>query len=284
MAVHKVRSVVAQRLAVWTLLLFVCASASAQTVRAPAPILVQGAMVSETDRLVAGLDHPVLETIGTWSFWRGALDGYPVIVSLTNKGAANAAAATMLAVERFHPVAIINQGTAGGHDPALHVYDIVIGTRALNTGAFRSVFRPAGAGTAPTTWMPLDLLQEGSAVFGVHRLAGFEADPALLAVAHRVMGRYTRGRAVDGVIGSSDLWMDEIDLVAHLHETYGTTVEEMETAAAAQVSSMMTVPFIGIRILSDNITNGGTYEPKTGEACQEFVLTVVRAYGSTLPR
>ena len=78
--------------------------------------------------------------------------------------------------------------------------------------------------------------------------------------------------------------MDEIDLVAHLHETYGTTVEEMETAAAAQVSSMMTVPFIGIRILSDNITNGGTYEPKTGEACQEFVLTLVRAYASTLPR
>src|SRR6187399_1140164 len=120
MAAQKVRSVVVRRLAVCWLLLFVCAAASAQTARGPAPIVVQGAMVSETDRLVAGLDHPVLETIGTWSFWRGTLDGYPVIVSLTNKGAANAAAATMLAVERFHPVAIINQGTAGGHDPALH--------------------------------------------------------------------------------------------------------------------------------------------------------------------
>ena len=182
MAAYKVRSVVVQRLVICSLLLLVCSAASAQAVREPAPILVQGAMVSETDRLVAGLDHPLLDKIGTWSFWRGTLDGYPVIVSLTNKGGANAAAATMLAVERFHPVAIINQGTAGGHDPALHVYDIVIGTRALNTGAFRSVFRPAGAHGAHH-WLPLDLLQEGSA--GFTRSTASPASrgrPALLAL------------------------------------------------------------------------------------------------------
>ena len=59
---------------------------------------------------------------------------------------------------------------------------------------------------------------------------------------------------------------------------YGTSVEEMETAAAAQVAGRFGVPFLGIRILSNNITNNGAYDGKTGVACQEFVYEVVRAY------
>ena len=40
----------------------------------------------------------------------------------------NAEAATALAIERVRPRAIINHGTAGGHDPALHVVDGIIGS------------------------------------------------------------------------------------------------------------------------------------------------------------
>jgi adenosylhomocysteine nucleosidase len=31
-------------------------------------------------------------------------------------------------------------------------------------------------------------------------------------------------------------------------------------------------------VLSNNITNDGAYDPKTGEACQEFVAEVIKAY------
>jgi hypothetical protein len=42
---------------------------------------------------------------------------------------------------------------------------------------------------------------------------------------------------------------------------------------------------LGIRVLSNNVTNGGTYDAKTGEACQEYVYDVVKAYiGTTLKR
>jgi adenosylhomocysteine nucleosidase len=254
--------------------------------RAPAPIVVQGAMTSETERLVQRLEGATREEIGSWNFWRGTIDGYPVIVSKTNKGSANAAAATMLAIERFHPRAIINQGTSGGHDPALHVYDIVIGTASLNIGAFKTPHRVAGAGSRPMEWQPRDLRLEGSA--GApdmpHTLARFEADSNLLAVARGVRAAYTRGTVVDGIIGSADMWIDEVDYVNHLHASYGTAVEEMETAAAAQVAAARGVPFLGIRILSDNITNGGAYDPKAGEACQEFVHSVMKAYIGTLPK
>ena len=256
--------------------------------RAPAarrPIVVQGAMQIEVQKLVGELHDVRVEQVGGWSFWRGTVDGYPVVVSKTLKGVSNAAAATVIAAERYHPVAIINQGTAGGHDPGLRLYDIVIGTSSVNLGAFRSPFRSAGSGSNPLEWLPLDLTaSDGSAGNDprARKLARFDGDSALLAAARGAKSTYTRGKVVEGVIGSSDVWNDEIDRIAKFHADYGTMVEEMETASAAQIASLLKIPFLGIRVVSDNITNGGAYDPRTSDACEDFVHQVVKVYIATL--
>ena len=105
------------------------------------PVVVQGAMDVEIRALAAALQDATEEQVAGWTFWRGTLDGYPVVVSKTLKGMANAAAATALAAERYHPAAIINQGTAGGHEPELHVYDIVLGVQSVNLGSFKTGYR-----------------------------------------------------------------------------------------------------------------------------------------------
>jgi adenosylhomocysteine nucleosidase len=251
------------------------------------PILVQGAMAVETDRLAARLENVIVDRVGSWTFWRGTIDGYPVIVSKTLKGTANAAAATAIAVERYRPVAIINQGTAGGHDPGLRLYDIVLGTSSVNLGAFRSPYRAAGAGSNPLEWIPLNLtLADGSAANdpNARQLAAFAADAELLQAARRARSSYHKGRVVEGVIGTSDGWNDEIDLINRFHSRYGTLVEEMETASSAQIARLFDVPFLGIRIVSDNVTNGTAWDPKTAEACEDFVYEVVRVYVAVAPR
>lgn len=259
------------------------ACAMAPTPVTPAPIVIQGAMPIETSTLVAALAGVTERQVQGWTFWTGTLDGVPVVVSKTQKGMANAAAATALAIERFHPRAIVNQGTAGGHDPALHVSDIVIGAASMNIGAFKTGTRARGAGSDFRAWHPMDLIRtEGSAgqdpaAWVMRRLA---ADPVLLAVAARVGARHAGGRVVEGVIGSSDMWNSELDVIQRLHDEYGTSVEEMETAAAAQVAGMSQVPFLGVRVLSNNITNGGAYDGASAAACQRFVIEVVRAYGA----
>jgi adenosylhomocysteine nucleosidase len=252
----------------------------------PRPLVVQGAMPIEVEKLAARLDGVKPEQVGGWTFWRGAVAGYPVIVSRTMKGIANSAAATMLAVERYRPVAIINQGTSGGHEPSLKPYDIVLGASAVSLGAFKSPFRASGTGSHPLEWQPMDLMaSEGTASDPrARRIARFRGDAALLAAARGVRRLYKQGKVVDGVIGSSDVWNDELDLIAHFNREYGTSVEEMETAGVAQIAGILGVPFLGIRIVSDNITNGSAYDPKTGEACQDFVYEVVKAYVATLPR
>jgi adenosylhomocysteine nucleosidase len=271
-----------------TAALATAAPASAQT-PAPAvrPVVVQGAMQIEVETLAGRLEHATIEKVGGWTFWRGTVDGYPVIVSKTQKGMSNAAAATLLAVERYHPIAIINQGTAGGHDAALHNYDIVLGTTSVNLGAFKSPSRPAGAGSSTLDWSPIDLTAaDGSAASSAtpRHLATFTGDAALLAAARSVTTRYTKGRIVEGVIGSSDVWNDEIDRITRLHAQYGTAAEEMETASAAQIAAQLGVPLLGIRVLSDNALNGNAYDPRTSEACEDYVYQVVKAYIATLKK
>ena len=253
------------------------ASASAST----RPIVVQGAMDVEIRGLAGGLEHATEEKVRGWTFWRGTVDGYPVVVSKTLKGMSNAAAATVLAAERYHPLAIINQGTAGGHQPDLHVFDIVLGTDAVNIGSFKTGYRARGGGSRFEEWLPLDLMRsEGSAGNdpNARTMRRFHADDQLLAAAHGARDRYRRGRVVDGVIGSSETWNSELDRVQQFHDRFGTTAEEMETASAAQIAAQYDIPFLGIRVVSNNITNEGAYDPATGAACQQYVLEVVKTY------
>jgi adenosylhomocysteine nucleosidase len=251
------------------------------------PVLVQGAMPVEIELLVERLGSTTVDRIGAWTFWRGTVDGHAVIVSKTLKGMSNAAAATALAIERYRPAAIINQGTAGGHSPALSVYDIVLGTSAVNLGAFKSPRRAAGAGSSTLDWTPLDLTaSEGSASSdpAARRIARFEGDRGLLAAARSVTAGYTRGRIVEGVIGSSDTWNDELDRIAGFRTAFGTSVEDMESASSAQIAALFAVPFLSVRVVSNNATNGGAHDLRTAEACQDYVYRLLRAYVATLAR
>lgn len=267
------------------LLLSMAGTRAKTTAQSAAPIIVQGAMPVEAERFAGRLENATTEKVGPWTFWRGTVNGYPVIVSKTLKGLSNTAAATVIAIERYHPAAIINQGTAGGHDPALKVYDIVLGKESVNLGAFKTGYRKNGDGSAPLEWAPMDLMASESSAGedpNARKMRRFVADEQLLAAARRAIPLYKKGRVVEGVIGSGEIWNSELDRIKHFHEQYGTTAEEMETASVAQIAGFFKTPFLGIRVLSNNITNGGKYDAKTGEACQEYVYEVVKAYIETL--
>lgn len=248
------------------------------------PVLVQGAMPIEVEVLIKKLENSSVEKIGGWTFWKGTVDGYPVVVSKTLKGMSNTAAATAIAIQQFNPVAIINQGTAGGHDAQLKVFDIVIGEASVNLGAFKTGVRQAGQGSDSVEWVPMDLLaSEGSAGEdpNARMMRRFNADEQLLAVADKVKESYRKGKVVRGVIGSSDVWNSELDRIDRFHKQFNTSVEEMETASAAQIAKFFNTPFLGIRVLSNNITNGGKYDRTTALVCQEYVYEVVKVYIST---
>ncbi|KPL60356.1 5'-methylthioadenosine/S-adenosylhomocysteine nucleosidase [Rossellomorea vietnamensis] len=245
------------------------------------PILIQGPMPIEAEKFAGKLKNVKEETSGSFVFYKGTLDDYPVIVAKTGKGMENTAAATAVAIEKYDPAAIINQGTSGGHDPALNVFDIVLGERTVNLGSLKTGSRADEEGIDPTAWKPMDLMaSEGSAGEDpdAEKIRYFDGDEALLAAANAVKDTYKEGKVVEGTIGSADVWNNEVDRIQWFHDKYGTSVEEMEGAAAAQIAGAYDVPFLGIRILSNNKTNGGAYNPDTATANQGYVYEVVKEY------
>lgn len=250
------------------------------------PILIQGPMPIEAEKLADKLENVKKEKSSIYEFYIGTVNDYPVIVSKTSKGMENTAAATAIAVEKYNPIAIINQGTSGGHDPDLHVFDIVLGKRSVNIGSLKTGNRAENEGIDPTAWIPMDLMaSEGSAGEDpdAENIRYYKGDKDLLQAAKAVKDKHTKGQVVEGTIGSADVWNNEVDRINWFHEKYGTSVEEMETASAAQIAKGYDVPFLGIRILSNNTVNGGEYNPNTATANQKYVYEVVKQYISTLP-
>ncbi len=248
------------------------------------PILIQGPMPIEAENFAQKLDKVKVEKSGNFVFYKGKVNNYPVIVAKTGKGMENTAAATAVAIEKYNPIAIINQGTSGGHDPNLNVFDIVLGQRTTNIGSLKTGNKNENEGMDPTIWKPMDLMaSEGSGSDpNAEKVRYFEGDKGLLEAANAVTDKYTKGKVVEGTIGSADVWNNEVDRIKWFHTNYETSVEEMEGAAAAQIAQAYDVPFLGIRILSNNKTNGGAYNPNTSAANQDYVYEVVKKYISTI--
>ncbi|PEJ57493.1 5'-methylthioadenosine nucleosidase [Bacillus sp. AFS002410] len=245
------------------------------------PIIIEGPMPIEAEKFASKLKNVKVEKSGSFVFYKGNLDKYPVIVAKTGKGMENTAAATAIAIEKYKPIAIINQGTSGGHDPKLNVFDIVLGQKTTNIGSLKTETKDENQGIDATLWKPMDLMaSEGSAGEdpNAEKPRFYDGNKDLLAAANAVKNKYTKGKVVEGTIGSADVWNNEVDRIKWFHTNYGTSVEEMEGAAAAQIAQAYNVPFLGIRVLSNNKTNGGQYNATTAEACQEYVVEVVQQY------
>ena len=242
------------------------------------PILIEGAMNTETEVLIRALKNPVAYREMNYLFVAGTYKNYPVVIVRTEIGLANAAASTALAIEKFKPCAVINQGTAGGHDSALKIGDIVIGASSFDYSAYRSAYSAAGAGIDLTRQENIGTYAYDAATKKFQAYTEYRADPTLLNIAFATAKNYSGANVVSGVIGTSNAWLECVDYINFLHEKYGSTCAEMETNAAAQVCQNAGVPFIGIRVLSDNVTTGNEYVADSAKIAQEFVLLVVERY------
>ncbi|OED93269.1 5'-methylthioadenosine/S-adenosylhomocysteine nucleosidase [Vibrio breoganii] len=252
------------------------------------PIMIQGPMPIEAEYFASLLTDVRMEQAGNAKFYLGNLNGYPIVVAQTSKGLENTAAATAVGIERYRPRAIISQGTSGGHDPSLQVGDIVLGKRSVNSNNFKTPKLAAGEGSDPMNWIPMDIMaSEGSAGEGdtavdAEKIRYYMGNSELLASANAVKSTYTRGKVVEGTIGSGNFWNNEIDRMTWLHTNFGTSVEEMETSSAAMIADAYGIPFLGVRVLSNNLTNNGKYDPSTAADCQKFVKEIILHYISTL--
>ena len=241
------------------------------------PILIQGAMNSEIEKLIRVLKNPVVYNYRNFIYFAGTYKDYPVVISRTEQGLSNSAVATILAVEKFNPIVVINQGTAGSHTPSVSVGEIVVGERYVPISAVKTNYQPVGTGVKYEE-------QELRGTYAYNENVGeftlekeYSGDKKMIEIAEE-LGKTTPFSVVFGTIGSADAWYRSVDHVNFMNKTYGTLCEDMETQSVAQVCKNVGLPFVGIRVMSDNITVDEKYYPSTANICQQFILLFTDKY------
>jgi adenosylhomocysteine nucleosidase len=269
------------------LLITTSAAAQPQDSRAPAAtaaqmsaapdqavdLLIQGAVDTELQPLLTALEGSERVQIGAWTFWRGRMGGKRVVISRTEVGNANAAASTALGIMTFHPKLIINQGTAGAVDPALKVFDIIVGESTVDYGSFQSAHADLGAGVDQARWTPVAhriRLDGGDRV----EFKSFPGDAEMMKLALATPN--PRGRVLTGVIGSAYEFNRELDRLVWMRKTFGASTEDMESAFAAVVATGFKTPFLAVRMVSDNEFTAPEFQRIAGEYCAAFVADLVK--------
>lgn len=237
-------------------------------------LLVQGALDAELQPLLDALEGRKQVQIAAWTFWTGRIGHKRVVVSRTEMGPINAVAATVLGIERFHPSLVINQGTAGAHNPELHLWDIVLGEKTTDYSAFKSEHGDRGSGVRLERWIPVPHLLRLDGHEPV-RFPNFAGDPAVMDAAMKV--KNPRGGVVRGNLGSAYQFHRELDMIAWLHKTYGTDSEDMESAYANAAAVGLKTRFLAIRMISDSEYSHPVFEKIAGQYCAEYVVAVIRS-------
>lgn len=215
------------------------------------PIAILGALPSEIQLLSASINGRSVTVADGIRVYRGYLDGRLVVLAMCGEGKVNAAMATTVLKDYFHPSMLIFTGIAGGVNPKLHPGDIVIGEKTFQHDF--GYLTNTGLRTDPTK----------SPFTGVNNPFYFDASPALLHAAERAMhvvrlqpitaGGTTRVPVIQvGVIATGDQFIASSDKVAQLRSKFHADAVEMEGAAVAQVCLAQKIPCLVIRSLSDS--------------------------------
>lgn len=239
------------------------------------PILIQGAMQVEIEYLIKQISYIQKDVIKGYEFYKGELNGYPVVVSKTNVGEIEMSVATLLGIINYSPIAIIVQGTAGAHDLRLYKHDIVVGTSCININSFESSVKEKEKGSNPLDW---ELKTFKSGVENDVLIENY-ANPELVEVSKKVQSKYTKGKVVFGVLGSGDCWNKEWDRIEWLNKNYNTLCEDMESISTYSICNKFNIPVLGIRVISNNERiEGQLYDRTTGIDSQEFALEICKEY------
>ena len=243
------------------------------------PILIQGAMHQEISLLLERLGSVEETTHEGFPFWSGVWEKIPVVVSKTYAGKINAALATVTGIRTFAPGLVLNQGTAGAHRPDLEIGDIIIGKRYINYDAMRTLQpRREGEGYSLKNRRLSGELFDGFGWKNAHEILAREE---LVGLAVRAADGHDR--IMTGTIATGDGFNREADAIRELRGQFGSDCEEMETFAAAQVCGHYGVPFLGIRVISNNELQGCPFDADSCTVCQDYVLKAIRAFAKQEP-
>jgi adenosylhomocysteine nucleosidase len=163
----------------------------------------------------------------------GRIAGHAFFLCLGGIGKANSAATTQYVIDKFSPDCILNIGLAGNCTDTLPLGGLVIADRLL--------------------YHDFDM---NFAAEGPPGLTQYEPDEKLRRVAVAVCAEQ-RFSYVVGTVATGDQFIGSTALRDDIVARTGCACVEMEAAALAHIAHKNDVPYLCIKVMSDNADDGG---------------------------
>ena len=207
-----------------------------------------GAMEEEVAALKEKMQIGGVLKKASMEFYKGTLQGKPVVVVRSGIGKVNAGLCTQILVDVFGVNKVINTRIAGSLDARIDIGDIVISTEALQHD--------------------MDATQFGYPLGQIPRMEtlAFPADEAMVKTAKEACEKVNpeinvfTGRVVTG-----DQFVASKEVKNHIKTNFDGLCTEMEGAAIAQAAWLNKVPFVIIRAISDKADDSAEMDYPTFE-------------------
>lgn len=195
-------------------------------------IAIIAAMEQELKQLREHLINPQEKTLLNQRFYRGTLEGQPVVISQCGIGKVNAALGTALLINNFQPSLVINSGSAGAIASNLNQGDVLIASAVAHHDVDVCAF---GYEWGQVPGSP----------------PRFAADASARARAEAV-AEALHFPVVSGLLVSGDQFVHGGANLARIREHFPDALAlEMEAAAIGQCCQALNTPWLVLRAISD---------------------------------
>ena len=169
-------------------------------------------------------------------FHIGRIAGMEIAALFSGVCKVNAAIGVQLLVDLFGADMIINSGTAGGMDPGLNIFDIVISTEVCYHDVAPDIL------TEFHPWM--------ESVF-------FKADLKLISLSKTAVKKIRPdGKVVWGRMATGESFITDEGRLK-INQEFSPLTVDMETASIAHVCYVNRIPFLSIRCITDTAEHSG---------------------------
>ena len=222
-----------------------------------AVIGIIGAMEEEVAAIKDKMQISGVLKKASMEFYKGTLQGKPIVVVRSGIGKVNAGLCTQILVDMFDVKMVINTGIAGSLDAKIDIGDIVISTEALQHD--------------------MDATQFGYPLGQIPRMEtlAFPADEKMVRTAKEACEKVNPEIHVfTGRIVTGDQFVASSEVKDRIKANFDGLCTEMEGAAIAQAAWLNKVPFVIIRAISDKADNSAQMDYPTFE--RQAILHSVR--------
>ena len=220
-------------------------------------------MAVEVAHLKEAMQSPHIEVVSGITFYRGRLAGQEVVLAKSGVGKVFAAMCAQTMVLRYGVTRLFVSGVAGSLSKDLHIGDVVIATTCVQHDMDTS-----------TVGDPIGM------VSGINRIR-FEADTAMV----RELEATCREQGVSyklGIVATGDQFVASAAKERWIAETFGAVASEMESCAVAQVAFVNRIPYVVIRVISDEADGKTpedylTFVARSAERSSEILMAWLKA-------